>query len=545
MIPNFIKPNFCFFTLFLILFNQSFGQSLYEKALTFDTTTKVNSVEFDGNNLLLFGSQGECEHSWIAKLNNNGVTTLNSSSNSKGAWFSSSSVSGKIYLAGYEESGGSVRPTIRHINSNGTTLWSYSHPSVGGHFKYVFSTNSIVVGVLQNDSIALLDTSGVFIASHHFNVGKIYSISSFNSNYYLACDSGVVSSDFVSFSRTVEYNSKSTLRALRIGSAWFLLSNSQLERTNAAFLVNNSISLNGSAIQMEVNGSRLVISSKTQNNRFRLTSYDNNLVNQASKLVLNSGDVLHAIQTKSNRIAAVGLTGHYASSFAKIYDNDLESTDLNLDIALSDLRVDSFELLSSSCTPNTHRDLKIYYTLKLFNQGINPINKIALYGKLRLNPNVECNETRLILDQSISLDIFETKEMQFTYTFPCQNAGASDPYRFRLCVWAGALNEIADSKNNNDSLCADQINIRASLNDLKNQTKSLTIYPNPSKNKFAIQGMKEAIDIQMFDLSGKLVHVQNKIHPNQEIYIEHLHSGLYFIHVKNGSKSEFLKIIKE
>lgn len=543
--PTQMKPSFRLLILFSLLTSGSFSQNLYEKALTTDLATKVNSVQFDGNNVWLIGSKGECETPWIAKLNNSGTVTSENTLNSEGAWLSSSMASGKLYLAGKTESNGSVRPTITHVDANGNTVWTYAHPTIGGHFKYVFATNDFIAGVLQNDSVALLDTLGVFIASHHFNVGKINTINSFNNNYYLACDSGIVSTDFLTFSRNIEYNSKSVLRTLRIGSAWYILSNSQLERANTSFLVNNSVAITGSALQMEVNGSRLIVSTKTASNRFRLTSYDNNLVNQASKLVMHSGDVLQTIQAKNNRIVAAGRTGHFAASFVKIYDNDLEGTDLNLDIALSELRVDSFELLSSTCSPSSNRDLKIYYTLKLFNQGVNAINQVALYCRLQVNPAVTCNSARLLLDQNLSLDIFETKELQFTHTVPCQNAGASDPYRFRLCVWAGSLNGIADSKNNNDSLCADQINIRTSLNNLNNTTNSPSIYPNPSKNKIAIKGIKDAFDIYVFDLSGKLILSQNQIHSNQEIAIEHLHSGLYFIQIKSGTKSEFLKFIKD
>lgn len=523
----------------------SFSQNLYEKALTSDLATKVNSVQFDGNNVWVVGSKGECENPWIAKLNNSGTVNTENTLNSEGTWLNSTIASGKLYLAGKTESSGSVRPTLTHVDANGNAVWTYFHPTTSGHFKYVFATNSFIVGVLQNDSIALLDTMGVFIASHNFNIGKINSISTFNNNYYLACDSGIVSTDFLTFTRNIEYNSKSVLRVLRIGSAWFILSNSQLERANASFSVNNNIAITGSALQMEINGSRLIVSSKTAANRFRITSYDNNLVNQASKLVMHSGDVLQTIQAKNNRIVTAGRTGHFAASFVKIYDNDLEGTDLNLDIALSELRVDSFELLSSTCSPSTNRDLKIYYTLKLFNQGVNAISQVALYGKLLVTPAIACNEARLLLDQNLSLDIFETKELQFTHTVPCQNAGASDPYRFRLCVWAGALNGIADSKNNNDSLCADQINIRASTNILKINANVPSIYPNPSKHKIAIKGVKDAFDILVFDLSGKLVLSQNQIYPNQEIAVEHLHSGLYFIQIKSGTKSDFLKFIKD
>lgn len=80
----------------------------------------------------------------------------------------------------------------------------------------------------------------------------------------------------------------------------------------------------------------------------------------------------------------------------------------------------------------------------------------------------------------------------------------------------------------------------------ENQIKTFTIYPNPVKNSLTINS-KEVIDgISIVNQLGQNVLEIEKEHIlNNQISLESLSKGLYFMNVKYGNSIQSIKIIKE
>lgn len=72
--------------------------------------------------------------------------------------------------------------------------------------------------------------------------------------------------------------------------------------------------------------------------------------------------------------------------------------------------------------------------------------------------------------------------------------------------------------------------------------QNISIYPNPSSEKFQISGIQFA-DIQIFNSLGDLVYTQNNVSENTEINSENLTNGIYFIKVFENNIIQTLKLI--
>lgn len=78
------------------------------------------------------------------------------------------------------------------------------------------------------------------------------------------------------------------------------------------------------------------------------------------------------------------------------------------------------------------------------------------------------------------------------------------------------------------------------------QERNITVYPNPSQGQFTIhidgagQGL---LDIQVFDLSGKVMLQQNQVSANQKIDISSISPGLYLLHVRDERQSYIEKLV--
>ncbi len=85
------------------------------------------------------------------------------------------------------------------------------------------------------------------------------------------------------------------------------------------------------------------------------------------------------------------------------------------------------------------------------------------------------------------------------------------------------------------------------ISELEESTGMLKLYPNPVVNGKLVVEIPEDLGnissetIQIYDLNGKLVFIQNIIRPKTEINISHLSNGTYV--VKMGATSS--KIIKQ
>jgi Secretion system C-terminal sorting domain len=73
----------------------------------------------------------------------------------------------------------------------------------------------------------------------------------------------------------------------------------------------------------------------------------------------------------------------------------------------------------------------------------------------------------------------------------------------------------------------------------KNETKSLKIYPNPTKNTISIMTSDYAQPMRLFSINGTLLMRKNQT--TEQLDISALPTGMYFLHVG----SDVLKVIKE
>ena len=59
----------------------------------------------------------------------------------------------------------------------------------------------------------------------------------------------------------------------------------------------------------------------------------------------------------------------------------------------------------------------------------------------------------------------------------------------------------------------------------------IKIYPNPSNNHVTIETQLTNLNIEIFDLNGRLVHSHNSLRRQSEINVSHLEKGLYILKI--------------
>jgi hypothetical protein len=72
----------------------------------------------------------------------------------------------------------------------------------------------------------------------------------------------------------------------------------------------------------------------------------------------------------------------------------------------------------------------------------------------------------------------------------------------------------------------------------------VTIYPNPSKDWIKIDGLTELSDVQIFDITGKLI-LQQEYQLDEMINIANLTAGMYILKIRNSQGMSSKKIIKQ
>ncbi len=75
-------------------------------------------------------------------------------------------------------------------------------------------------------------------------------------------------------------------------------------------------------------------------------------------------------------------------------------------------------------------------------------------------------------------------------------------------------------------------------------TSEVMVYPNPTKNSFAIN--QEAASVEIYTITGQLVGNYTSVAADQAIYIDHLQSGIYLVKIKTTTGViQIKKISKE
>jgi len=78
-----------------------------------------------------------------------------------------------------------------------------------------------------------------------------------------------------------------------------------------------------------------------------------------------------------------------------------------------------------------------------------------------------------------------------------------------------------------------------------NAEPEISIYPNPAKDRIYFKGLPEGwySEIEIIDISGKIVREQEPIRSGESIDIQGLEAGIYVVRLKSGNTSISRKIL--
>ncbi|MFT5147080.1 MAG: hypothetical protein ACI9H1_001808, partial [Polaribacter sp.] len=77
--------------------------------------------------------------------------------------------------------------------------------------------------------------------------------------------------------------------------------------------------------------------------------------------------------------------------------------------------------------------------------------------------------------------------------------------------------------------------------DITDMKLSLKLFPNPSVNFIKISGLSEKANYIIYNLLGKEI-AKGKVLNEENIFIQGLSNGTYFIKIKNAKALKFMKM---
>lgn len=90
-------------------------------------------------------------------------------------------------------------------------------------------------------------------------------------------------------------------------------------------------------------------------------------------------------------------------------------------------------------------------------------------------------------------------------------------------------------------------NLTDVINSIIANENALSVYPNPTTSFLNIKHDDEPLQIQIFDMSGKLVYqVMDNYYPIKELNVSNLNKGLYIIAITNkNNHKRVAKFVKQ
>ena len=83
-----------------------------------------------------------------------------------------------------------------------------------------------------------------------------------------------------------------------------------------------------------------------------------------------------------------------------------------------------------------------------------------------------------------------------------------------------------------------------SNNDFTSIEREITIYPNPTRNTFAISS--DVAQVEIYNITGQMIRTFTNVISNQELDINNLEAGIYLVKMTdNNGTSLTKKLIKE
>lgn len=153
---------------------------------------------------------------------------------------------------------------------------------------------------------------------------------------------------------------------------------------------------------------------------------------------------------------------------------------------------------------------------------------------------------------------FESPIVTFKQTAGPEWGSEQAPGEYEVCY------EITDHANDTTSTCCFKVTVTcdSSMNTLRSTVKlgkvneeqpklfRATAVPNPSvsnfKVKVATDNLLQRVNVQIVDVSGRVIEIMNNVAPNSQITLgDNYRRGVYFIQVLQGTRKEIIKVVKQ
>lgn len=242
--------------------------------------------------------------------------------------------------------------------------------------------------------------------------------------------------------------------------------------------------------------------------------------NHVSSIDLSQNTALTTFSCYDNSLNSLDLTANTAIQFLNCSNNNLSALDIspcpdlynfscsNNNLTVLDL-TNNADLIYVYCNGNniTQLDASASPLLELFHCYSNDLTSLNMknlstsvlnYFDATLNPNLTCIEVDDVTGAATNwTDIDATASFSLT----CSFAGINETVRY----------------------------------------EEITIFPNPAQDHFTVSGIKESASYQLVNATGEIV-LSGTVQPSEEINIETLTKGVYFLHLNHSS---VVKLIRE
>jgi len=117
---------------------------------------------------------------------------------------------------------------------------------------------------------------------------------------------------------------------------------------------------------------------------------------------------------------------------------------------------------------------------------------------------------------------------------------------YNFCFWTSMPNNKMDNDLSNNQFCltVENITILVGIDDLPSE-KNIMLYPNPTKNTLYLETDIQKGQLQVFDISGKLLLEKEVNNEKQAIDISALLTGIYIVKVIGQERQYVAKVLKE
>ena len=242
----------------------------------------------------------------------------------------------------------------------------------------------------------------------------------------------------------------------------------------------------------------------------------------------------------NNPLGTIDVSQNTALLTFQPYNNNLSSLDVTANTALGNLVCYGNNLTTLDVTQNPN--LNIFVCRK------NDLTSLDLTNNTSLNVLVCDSNDLTLLDVSASSGIT---------TLNCSDNSLTSLVLFNIDPTTSSL----DATSNPDLLCIEvdditlaqanwtnidpvasfstNCNLTTEINE-NSKLNNLIVFPNPSSNKITISGLKGLQQLEILDVTGKIV-INLTVSNNQNINIESLPKGLYFVRISNNLPLKFIK----